>query len=173
MNTSYLTRKFLYGIALILGVTLISFLLMVYFGPDKTYELLGKNPTIEQITEVRHSLGYDKPFLLRYANYLEQLVTLELGLSDSNGEAVASILERTLPISLALVFPGFVLGNVLGLTLGLVAAWFRGQWLDKLVMSLSVVGMSVSFLIIIIMLQIFLVHTLWSQPVSRKRLASA
>ncbi len=156
MNTSYLTRKFLYGIALILGVTLISFLLMVYFGPDKTYELLGKNPTIEQITEVRHSLGYDKPFLLRYANYLEQLVTLELGLSDSNGEAVASILERTLPISLALVFPGFVLGNVLGLTLGLVAAWFRGQWLDKLVMSLSVVGMSVSFLIIIIMLQIFL-----------------
>ena len=86
MNVPYLTRRFLYGIPLMLGVTFISFLLMVYFGPDKTYELLGKNPTAEQISEVRHALGYDRPFLLRYGDYLKQLLTLDLGLSDSNGE---------------------------------------------------------------------------------------
>jgi len=141
---------------LILGVTFISFLLMVYFGPDKTYELLGKNPTAEQITEVRHALGYDRPFLFRYADYLKELVTLELGLSDSDGEPVSSILARTLPISIALVLPGFVLGNLLGVALGLLAAWYRGKWLDKLIMSASVVGMSVSFLVIIIGLQILL-----------------
>ena len=156
MNAPYLIRRLLYGVALILGVTFISFLLMVYFGPDKTYELLGKNPTTQQITEVRHALGYDQPFLLRYGDYLKQLATLDLGLSDSNGEAVSSILSRTIPISIVLVLPGFVLGNVLGLVLGLLAAWFRGKWLDKLVMSASVVGMSVSFLVIIIGLQIFL-----------------
>ncbi|NOR20583.1 MAG: ABC transporter permease subunit, partial [Xanthomonadales bacterium] len=97
-----------------------------------------------------------QPFLLRYGNYLKELVTLDLGLSDSNGEPVATILIRTLPISLALVLPGFVLGNLLGLALGLLAAWYRGKWLDKLVMSASVVGMSVSFLVIIIGLQILL-----------------
>jgi peptide/nickel transport system permease protein len=156
MNGPYITRRLIYGIPLILGVTFISFLLMVYFGPDKTYELLGKNPTTEQISEVRHSLGYDQPFLLRYGNYLKQLVTMDLGLSDSSGEPVATILLRTLPISLALVLPGFVLGNLLGLALGLMAGWYRGKWLDKLVMSASVVGMSVSFLIIIIGLQILL-----------------
>ena len=156
MNGPYLTRRMLNGIALILGVTFISFLLMVYFGPDKTYELLGKNPTAEQISEVRHDLGYDRPFLLRYGDYLKELVTLDLGLSDSNGEPVSAILIRTLPVSLALVLPGFVLGNLLGLALGLMAAWYRGKWLDKLVMSASVVGMSVSFLVIIIALQIFL-----------------
>jgi peptide/nickel transport system permease protein len=129
---------------------------MVYFGPDKTYELLGKNPTNEQIAEVRHALGYDRPFLLRYAGYLKELVTLDLGLSDSNGEPVTTILARTLPISIALVLPGFVLGNLLGMGLGLMAAWYRGQWLDKLVMSASVVGMSISFLVIIIGLQILL-----------------
>jgi len=52
--------------------------------------------------------------------------------------------------------PGFVLGNLFGLMLGLLAAWYRGNWLDKLVMSASVVGMSVSFLVIIIGLQILL-----------------
>ncbi len=156
MNIAYITRRLIYGIPLILGVTFISFLLMVYFGPDKTYELVGKNPTAEQISEVRHSLGYDQPFLLRYGTYLKQLITLDLGLSDSTGEPVSTILQRTLPTSLALVLPGFVLGNLLGLALGLTAAWFRGKWLDKLVMSASVVGMSVSFLVIIIALQILL-----------------
>ena len=62
----YAIRKLASGIPLVLGVTFISFLLMVYFGPDKTYELLGKNPTPEQIQEVRTQLGYDKPFLVRY-----------------------------------------------------------------------------------------------------------
>ena len=156
MTRLYVARRLLYGIPLVLGVTFISFLLMVYFGPDKTYELLGKNPTADQIREVRQALGYDQPFMLRYADYLKQLVTLDLGLSDSSGESVSSILGRTLPISIALVLPGFVLGNIAGLMLGLMAAWYRGKWLDKLIMSASVVGMSVSFLVIIIGLQILL-----------------
>ena len=72
----YTLRKLLSGIPLVLGVTFISFLLMVYFGPDKTYELLGKNPTEEQIAEVRKELGYDQPFTVRYGNYLREIVTL-------------------------------------------------------------------------------------------------
>ncbi len=156
MNLPYLTRRLLYGIPLVLGVTFISFLLMVYFGPDKTYELVGKNPTAEQIAEVRHALGYDRPFLLRYGDYVRQLLTFDLGLSDSTGEPVALILRQTVPVSIMLVVPGFILGNLLGLALGLVAAWYRGKWLDKLVMSASVVGMSISFLVIIIGLQVLL-----------------
>ncbi len=152
----YALRKLITGIPLILGVTLISFLLMVYFGPDKTYDLIGKNATPEQIAEIRHQLGYDRPFLTRYLEYLKELVTLDFGYSDSTGERVSSILKRTIPISLALVLPGFVLGNLLGIALALAAAWYRGRWLDKLIMGGSVVGMSVSFLIVIIAFQILL-----------------
>ena len=39
---------------------------MVWFGPDQTYSLIGKNATAEQIEEVRHQLGYDQPFHQRY-----------------------------------------------------------------------------------------------------------
>jgi len=150
----YILRKLLGGIPLILGVTLISFVLMVYFGPDKTYELLSKNPTEAEIAQVRSQLGYDKPFWARYGHYLGEMATLEFGYSDSTGERVSSILTRTIPISLALLAPGFVLGNLLGVLLGLIAAWFRGGWIDKAIMGFAVVGMSISFLVVIIAFQV-------------------
>jgi len=154
VNTvGYILRKILGGVPLVLGVTLISFTLMVYFGPDKTYELLSKNPTPEEIAQVRAQLGYDRPFWVRYADYLRELATLEFGYSDSTGERVASILARTLPVSLALLAPGFVLGNLLAVALGLAAAWYRGRWPDKLIMGFSVIGMSISFLVVIIAFQ--------------------
>ena len=56
---AFAIRKIIGGIPLILGVTIVSFLLMVYFGPDLTYELLGKNPSPEAIKEIRNMLGYD------------------------------------------------------------------------------------------------------------------
>ncbi len=152
----YILRKTLTAIPLLAGVTFISFLLMVHFGPDKTYELLGKNPTTEQIAEVRQQLGYDRPFLVRYTDYVRELATMDLGHSDSSGESVASLIARTLPVTAALVLPGFVLGNVLGVLLGMFAAWRRGTWPDRLVMGASVVGMSISFLVIIILLQVLL-----------------
>ncbi len=152
----YIIRKLITGIPLLLGVTFISFMLMVYFGPDKTYELLGKNATQEQIDEIRHQLGYDQPFFIRYADYLKELVTLDFGHSDSTGEPVSGLLGRTMPISLALIIPGFVLGNLIAIILALTAAYHRGSWVDRLIMGFSVVGMSISFLIVIIAFQILL-----------------
>jgi peptide/nickel transport system permease protein len=149
-------HKMIHGLLLILGVTFISFLLMVWFGPDQTYTLIGKNATADQIAEVRHQLGYDQPFTRRYLDYLGELFTLDLGASNSSGEQVSSILKRTLPVSLALMLPGFIIGNLLGVALGLAAAFRRGTWSDHLINGLSVTGMSISFLIIIIALQVLL-----------------
>jgi peptide/nickel transport system permease protein len=152
----YTLRKALQGLLLILGVTFISFLLMVWFGPDQTYTLIGKNATPAQIQEVRQALGYDRQFLARYADYLVELLTLDLGASTSSGEPVSGMLARTVPVTLALMLPGFVLGNLLGVTLGMAAARRRGQWSDRLISGLSVTGMSISFLIIIIAFQVLL-----------------
>ncbi|MEE8339161.1 MAG: ABC transporter permease [Xanthomonadales bacterium] len=149
-------HKIIHGLALILGVTFISFLLMVWFGPDQTYTQIGKNATASQIAEVRHQLGYDQPFARRYLDYLGELFTLNLGASNSSGEQVSSILKRTLPVSLALMLPGFIIGNLLGIVLGMFAAFRRGAWSDRLITGLSVTGMSISFLIIIIALQVLL-----------------
>jgi len=146
-------RKLLGGIPLILGVTFIAFVLMVYFGPDLTYEKLGKNPSQEEINEIRQQLGYDKSFVQRYGLYLKQLVTLDFGSAEIRDEKVSSILKETMPISMHLIIPGFVLGNLLAIALALLAAYHRGSWIDKTIMTSSVVGMSISFLIVIIAFQ--------------------
>jgi len=152
----FVLSRLLHGILLILGVTLVSFVLMVWFGPDQTYTLIGKNATPEQIAEVRRELGYDEPFAGRYVDYLVDLATFDLGASNASGEPVAGLLARTVPVSLALMLPGFVLGNLLGIALGLAAAARRGRLGDRLISAVSVIGMSISFLVIIILLQVLL-----------------
>ncbi len=146
----YTVRKFLYASPLFLGVTLISFTLMVHFGPDLTYTMVGKNPTQEKIDQVRHKLGYDKPFHKRYYNYLKEIVTFDFGHSNSSGEKVSTLFKRTVPISIAATLPGFVLGNLFGIILGLLSAYYRGKPADRLIMAFAVFGMSISFLIILI-----------------------
>ncbi len=147
-------RKLIGGLPLILGVTFIAFLLMVYFGPDLTYEKLGKNPTQQEIQEIRHELGYDQPFLKRYGGYLKQMATFDFGNSQVVDKKVSSILKETMPVSLHLIIPGFILGNIIAIALALFAAYHRGTWLDKLIMTGSVIGMSISFLIVIIAFQL-------------------
>lgn len=150
----YCIKKLIYSLPLLFGVTLISFILMVYFGPDKTYSLLGRNPTVAEIAEIRHQLGYDQPFIVRYLEYIRQVFTFDFGYSDSTGERVTSILSKTIPVSVALQAPGFILGHLFGIGLALLAAQHRGRVIDKLVMSSSVVGMSISYLIVIIATQL-------------------
>ncbi len=153
---AFLPRKLAHGLLLILGVTLVSFLLMVYFGPDQTYNLLGKSATAAQIQEIHQQLGYDRSFASRYFDYLHDLFTLQLGASNSNGEKVTDLLWRSLPITLALMLPGFIIGNLLGAGLGMLAAWHHNRLLDRLISGVSVTGMSISFLIIVIILQVLL-----------------
>ncbi len=153
-GVAFAAKKLVGGLPLILGVTLVSFVLMVYYGPDLTYQLLSKNPSPEAIFEVRQILGYDQPFWLRYFNYLKELVTFDFGLSMVKDQPVSELLIQTIPVSLQLMMPGFILGNILAVMLAIKAAQNRGQWVDKTIMTLSVVGMSISFLVIIIGFQL-------------------
>jgi peptide/nickel transport system permease protein len=151
---SFALRKLLASIPLLIGVTFVSFLLMVYLGPDISYVIVGKNATPEEIERVRHLLGYDQPFLMRYLQFLQELITLDFGNAFFSGEPVSTLLARSIPISLALLLPGFVLGNAAGIALAMVATRHRGRWPDRLIMGVSVIGMSISFLIAVIVFQI-------------------
>lgn len=146
-------RRLAGALPLILGVTLVSFLLTVYFGPDQTYALIGKNPTAAEVEQLRAELGYDQPFLARYAEYLKSLATLDLGHAQATGEPVRAMLARAIPVSVMLVAPGFILGTLLALGLAALAAWHRGGLVDRVISALSVIGMSLSLVVILIALQ--------------------
>ncbi len=150
----YALRKLAYSLPLLLGVTFLSFVLMVYFGPDQTYNLLGKNPTPEQIAEVRAELGYDLPFHKRYGKFLMEVVTFDFGSSNSSGEKVSSILMKSVPVSFLVALPAFILANLLGILLALFAAHHRGKFPDKAIMVLAAIGMSISYLMVVIGFQV-------------------
>lgn len=149
----YLLWRLLGAVPLLLGVTLVSFTLTVHFGPDPAWEQLGRNPTTEQVEQVRSELGQDRPFPLRYAEYLLNLARLDLGRTYANGEPVVELLARTIPVSFLLLAPGFVLGILLALILALAAAWRPGGRLDRICDLVSAGGMSLSLVIIVIALQ--------------------
>ncbi len=152
----YILKKLVYGIPLFLGVTSISFLLMVYFGSDVTYALLGKNATQSDLDNIRHQLGYNLSVFQRYIYYLGEVLRCDFGHSSLNQEKISDIFARAIPISIAVNLPGFVIGNALAILLSLLAAYHRGQWQDKIVMVASSIGMSMSFLIVIIGCQVVL-----------------
>ncbi len=162
-NASRLVLRRLAGaLPLLFGVTLLSFMMTVYFGPDKSWELAGRNPTPAELEQIREQLGYDRPFVVRYADFVMHMIRLDFGYSETTGERVDRMLTRTLPVSLMLLLPGFVLGTLLALALAMLAAWYRGRWLDRLVTGFSVFGMSLSFVVVIIAFQaIFCVWLGW------------
>lgn len=149
----YLLRRLAGAIPLLLGVTLISFTLTVHFGPDPAWEQLGRNPTPQQIEQVRHELGQDRAFPLRYTDYLVSLALLDLGHTHASGEPVVDLLARSVPVSILLLAPGFVLGIALALSLALTAAWHPRGRLDRFCDVASAAGMSLSLVIIVIALQ--------------------
>ena len=155
----FVVRKLIGAVPLLFGVTLISFLLTVYFGPDKTWDLVGLNPTAAEVQQMREQLGHDRSLPARYADFLWRLARLDLGHAEASGEKVTALLARTVPVSLMLLLPGLVLGVALALVLAMIAAWFRGGWLDRLITGVSVTGMSLSFVVVIIGCQ--LVFGVW------------
>lgn len=150
----YAIRKLIYAIPLLFGVTFLSFVLMVHFGPDLTYSILPKSATQEQIDEIHTELGYDLPFLDRYGKFMKEVVTLDFGSSTSSGEKVSSILKKAVPVSFLVALPAFILANLLGILLALYAANHRGRLPDKAVMVLAAVGMSISYLMVVIAFQL-------------------
>ncbi len=150
----YTLIKIIHTLPIFAGVTFISFLLMVYFGSDVTHALVGKNATVGDLEQLRHQLGYDLGLFERYFHYLKELLTFDFGRSSLTHEKVSDIFRRSIPISLALNLPGFILGNILAVVLSLFAAYKRGQIFDKVIMFFSSLGMSMSFLIVILFFQV-------------------
>lgn len=150
---SQILRRLLGAVPLLLGVTLISFTLTVHFGPDPAWEQLGRNPTTAEIEQLRHQMGQDRSFALRYLDYLGGLARLELGQARASGEPVAGLMARTLPVTAMLLLPGFVTGLIVALALALFAAWHPRGRVDRACDLVTAGSMSLSLVVIVIGLQ--------------------
>lgn len=162
----YILRKIFNTIPTILGVALVIFVLFNLVGGDPTYQMLGKHATAQQIAEVRHEYGFDQPLPVQFLQYLKQIVTFDYGRSYATRQPIKEMILSGIGPSLTLTFPAFLITTVVAVLLGLLVAYFRGKWIDKIAVILCVLGMSVPMLAYILFGQYFLAYQWGLFPIS-------
>ena len=93
----YIGKRILYMIPVLLGVTLLVFFIMHLAPGNVAAMILGENATAEQIAELEHEMGLDRPLLAQYAAYLGGLLRGDLGTSYTSGESVTAKIMACFP----------------------------------------------------------------------------
>ncbi len=152
---SYVLRRILYNIPIYLVIVMVVMAMLRINDPVSAY--LSKNPTPEEIALKRHEFGLDKPFFVQYAQMLKDVATLNFSQKSwyRETETVGQVIGPSILPSLSITLPALVLSTLLSVFIGLIAAMNRGRFIDKSLMFMAVVGMSISFLVFIILGQYF------------------
>jgi peptide/nickel transport system permease protein len=120
---------------------------------DPVYAYLSKDASAEEYEAFKEKAGLDKPFFVQYGSFLGTSLSRQSW--DKPGESVGALLNQSVGPTLAITVPALVLTSVLSILIGLISAFNRGRWLDKTLVTVAVLGMSVSFLVYIVLGQYF------------------
>jgi peptide/nickel transport system permease protein len=144
--TTYIIRRLMHAVLVILIVSLMVFLLMRLLPGDPIlmYVASGDLQSIskEQIVHLKHELGMDRPLIVQYFDWLKNAVQGNLGKSILHRYDVLQEIGRRLPITFYLGLLSFMIGCVIGPFLGVVSAVRRGKWQDSLVTVIANLGIT-------------------------------
>lgn len=110
---------------------------------DPAVALSAEQASPKVIAAIRHEYGLDKPLPVQYATWIGHALQGDLGESPKTGLQVSQVLAQRIPITFELAILALVFALVIGLPIGIVAAFRRGTWLDYLSTSGSLLGLSV------------------------------
>lgn len=144
--TTYIIRRLMHAVLVVLIVSLMVFLLMRLLPGDPIlmYVTSGDLQSIsqEQIEQLRHEFGMDRPLVVQYLDWLRSAVQGDLGKSILHRYDVLEEIGNRLPITINLGLFSFVIGCIIGPLLGVVSAVRRGKWLDSLVTIVANMGIT-------------------------------
>ncbi len=146
---TYIIRRLLWLPVLLMIIIFITFWLGFYGPGSPEQVLLGQRYTPETAELIRAKWGLDDPFWAQYLRYLKNYVTLNFGesLTKYQGQPVARLLARRLPVTIQLNFGAIVIGIPLGLLLGAIAAFYRGSLIDRGIIFFTVLFRAVPTLV--------------------------
>jgi peptide/nickel transport system permease protein len=139
----FLAGRILATIPVMGVVATIVFLLLRLAPGDPAAILAGDVASPEQIAAIRARLGLDQPILVQFAEWIGRLLSGDLGTSIISNQPVTRLIGERLEPTLALATTTILFAIVVAVPLGVLSAWRQGTWLDRGVMTLSVLGFSV------------------------------
>ncbi|MEQ5193157.1 ABC transporter permease [Klebsiella pasteurii] len=154
----FLLRKLFQAAMLLAGVALISFILFQYLG-DPVANMLPESATEVERMQLRASLGLNDPVFVQFLHYLSRLLHGNLGISYYNQVSVFQLIMERLPATLELVFVAVIISLAVGFPLGVWVAITRNKLLREGVQILSLIGVSLPWFLIGIML--IIVFSVW------------
>ncbi|MBF8463983.1 ABC transporter permease, partial [Klebsiella michiganensis] len=154
----FLLRKLFQAAMLLAGVALISFILFQYLG-DPVANMLPESATEVERMQLRASLGLNDPVFVQFLHYLSRLLHGNFGISYYNQVSVFQLIMERLPATLELVFVAVIISLAVGFPLGVWVAITRNKLLREGVQILSLIGVSLPWFLIGIML--IIVFSVW------------
>ncbi|MDO4928786.1 MAG: ABC transporter permease [Corynebacterium sp.] len=138
---------------MILGVTFLVFFVMSFSPADPARLALGESASAEALEEYRDAHGLNDPLLVRYWNFLGDLMHGDMGTTTGN-TPVTEVVAAAFPITLQLTFLGLILACIFALIFGVIAALYRDRWPDQAIRIISIAFLATpSFWLAILLIQ--------------------
>lgn len=156
---TYIARRILHLIPILLGITLLSFGLMHTVAGDAIDVMEANRGTVlseETKDRLRSELNLDKPFLVQYGIWLKDMVSGDMGTSYVSGKPVFSTFLQKLPATILLTITSILCTIIISFPLGIIAALNRNGWSDYLIRFSSFVGNSLpGFFVSLLLIYVF------------------
>ncbi|HNU12765.1 MAG TPA: ABC transporter permease [Rubrivivax sp.] len=158
---AFILRRLAQAVIVMLTVAFVAFMLFQFVG-DPVTNMLGQDATQEQRDALRRDLGLDKPFLVQFGAFVANAARGEFGMSLRQSQKVSTLILERLPATLELSVIAAILALAVGIPGGVYAALRRERRSAKLLMGLSLLGVSLpTFLIGIFLILFFAVLLNW------------
>ncbi len=158
----YVIKRLLSTAPVLLGISLLLFFMLRMLPGDPAQVLAGEMATPEEVENIRQQLGLDQPIYVQYAFFLSRLVKFDLGRSARTQNPVTEEIWARLPNTILLAVVAITLACLFGIPAGIVSAARPYSWIDYVVTSTSIFGISMPvFWLGLMLVVIFSVGLQW------------
>ena len=145
---SYLIRRVLSTIPVMAIVALFVFSLLYIAPGDPAAIIAGDQATPADVERIRAGLGLDRPFLIRFGEWVWNVLNGDLGVSIFTNLPVTRMIGQRLEPTISLMLLTLVLSVSVAVPMGVLAAWNHGTWIDRAIMVFAVLGFSVPVFVV-------------------------
>ncbi len=139
---SYIVRRVLALIPVLIGVSIIVFLFIHLIPGDPALAILGERASVENVERMRKELGLDRPLWEQYFNYVGKIFKGDLGKSIRSNTPIADEIRTKFPATFELTVSAMFIAIIVGIPAGIISAARRGSAFDTLAMLLALIGVS-------------------------------
>ncbi len=141
-TTAHIVRTLLLSLITLFGVSVLIFLMLRVLPGDPARVLAGLDASAEQVARLRAELGLDEPLLSQYLSFISGVLQGDLGMSARTSRPVALEIVARMPATLTLAVVATLIGSVVGVSAGVIAAVRRNSVLDHVISGVAMMGVS-------------------------------